>query len=113
MRLTRYHEQDSIIPGVFVSDTEILNCSSFGEDWGETFFASDGLDRLAAFLESDGATLPRVQSGDVKLAPAIAQEFELFDDFRPDLFVIGNIGALHPGLYFNGKAQISINRIDQ
>lgn len=77
MRLTRYHEQDSIIPGVFVSDTEILNCSSFGEDWGETFFASDGLDRLAAFLESDGATLPRVQSGDVKLAPAIARPSKL------------------------------------
>ena len=60
MKLTRYHDQDSIIPGVFASDTQILNCASFGEDWGESFFENDGLVRLAAFLEENGDSLPKV-----------------------------------------------------
>lgn len=73
MKLTRYHQQDSIIPGVFISDTEILDCSSFGEDWGEIFFATDGLARLAGFLDENGGSLPRVAAADVRLAPAVAR----------------------------------------
>jgi len=73
MKLTRYHENDSIIPGVFASETEILNCTSFGEDWGEAFFENDGLARLAAFIEGQANTLPKVRAADVRLAPAIAR----------------------------------------
>jgi len=50
MKLTRYHENDSIIPGVFASETEIFYCTRFGEDWGEGFFENEGLSRLAAFI---------------------------------------------------------------
>lgn len=73
MKLTRYHDQNSIVPGVFASDTEIYNCSRFGEDWGESFFENDGLNRLAAFLEAEAESLPKVQASDVRLAPAIAR----------------------------------------
>jgi 2-keto-4-pentenoate hydratase/2-oxohepta-3-ene-1,7-dioic acid hydratase in catechol pathway len=73
MKLTRYHDQNSITPGVFASDTEIYNCASFGEDWGEAFFENDGLQRLAHFLETEGHSLPKVRAAEVRLAPAIAR----------------------------------------
>ena len=73
MKLTRYHENDSIIPGVFASETEIFNCTRFGEDWGEGFFENEGLSRLAAFIEGEGDSLPKVRAADVRLAPAIAR----------------------------------------
>ena len=73
MKLTRYHENRSIIPGVFASETEIIDCSSFGEDWGEAFFENDGLARLAEFLEAEGDSLPKVQAAEVRPAPAVAR----------------------------------------
>lgn len=73
MKLTRYYESGTIIPGVFVSENEILNCAGFGEDWGETFFENDGLNRLAKFLAEQGDALPRVNVSEVRLAPAVAR----------------------------------------
>ncbi len=73
MKLTRYYENDTIVPGVFASETEILNCAGFGEDWGEAFFENDGLQRLEKFLEERGDSLPRVDVGEVSLAPAVAR----------------------------------------
>jgi 2-keto-4-pentenoate hydratase/2-oxohepta-3-ene-1,7-dioic acid hydratase in catechol pathway len=77
MKLTRYHDGGQIIPGVFASDSEIYNCATFGEDWGEAFFEKDGLARLAAFLEEKGEALPRVQAEEVRLAPAVARPSKL------------------------------------
>ena len=77
MKLTRYHENNSITPGVFASETEIFNCTSFGEDWGESFFENDGLTRLAAFIEGEGNSLPKVRAAEVRLAPAITRPSKL------------------------------------
>ena len=73
MKLTRYYEDGAIVPGVFATDSEILNCAEFGEDWGESFFGNDGLERLAKYLEEKRETLPKVDTGEVKLAPAVAR----------------------------------------
>ena len=73
MKLTRYFDGDSVVPGVFASDAEILNCASFGEDWGESFFENDGLTRLAVFLEEKGASLSKVNASEVDLAPSVAR----------------------------------------
>ena len=73
MKLTRYHDQNAIVPAVFASETEIYDCAEFGEDWGEAFFENDGLERLAVFLKEKGGTLPKVKLGAVRLAPAIAR----------------------------------------
>jgi 2,4-diketo-3-deoxy-L-fuconate hydrolase len=54
-------------PGILVNDT-ILDVSSFGEDFGETFFASDGLKRLNYWLDSNQKTLPKVDKS-VRLGP--------------------------------------------
>ena len=73
MKLTRYYDGETIVPGVFSSETEISNCAAFGEDWGEGFFENDGLRRLAEFLEAEGDSLPKVQAAEVRLAPSVAR----------------------------------------
>jgi 2-keto-4-pentenoate hydratase/2-oxohepta-3-ene-1,7-dioic acid hydratase in catechol pathway len=73
MKLTRFYENGAVVPGVFVSQDEILNCADFGEDWGEAFFENDGLKRLEKFLQEQGDSLPRVDAGGVTLAPAVAR----------------------------------------
>ena len=73
MKLTRFYENGAIVPGVLVSEDEILNCADFGEDWGEAFFENNGLKRLEKFLQELGNSLPRVDSEGVILAPAVAR----------------------------------------
>src|SRR5690606_13013484 len=45
-------------PGVLLND-EIVDVSSFGEDFGEIFFANDGIRRLSTWLDSNNNALPR------------------------------------------------------
>ncbi|MGC4013886.1 MAG: fumarylacetoacetate hydrolase family protein [Luteolibacter sp.] len=77
MKLTRFHHEGRIRPALFVSDQELVNCSSFGEDWNEEFFGSDGLTRLTAWADTHGAGLPRIDAASVRLAPAIARPSKL------------------------------------
>jgi 2,4-diketo-3-deoxy-L-fuconate hydrolase len=73
MKLSRYIQSGTVVPAVFVDDTTLINCSSFGEDWNESFFENEGLSRLKAFLAEKQNGLPSEQSSDVTLAPAIAR----------------------------------------
>lgn len=41
---------------------EIIDVSSFGEDFGELFFETDGLNRLAAWFRDKHSSLPKVDS---------------------------------------------------
>lgn len=60
MKLLRFGEAGREQPGVLLND-EIVDVSSFGEDFGESFFGDDGISRLAAWLESRNASLPRAE----------------------------------------------------
>lgn len=73
MKLTRYHQDGKIIPGVFSNDSTVLDCSSFGEDWNESFFENDGLKRLKTFLDEKTSDLTAISVASVQLAPAIAR----------------------------------------
>ena len=74
MKLTRIQNQTgTVTPGILISDNEILDCSDFGQDWNEDFFASDGLDQLAQWVHSYQDVAPRFDVSDVQLAPAIAR----------------------------------------
>ena len=59
MKLLRFGDAGTEKPGILLND-EIVDVSSFGEDFGEAFFASDGIRRLSTWLESRKASLPRV-----------------------------------------------------
>lgn len=71
MKLLRFGEAGEERPGILVND-EILDVSSFGEDFGEKFFAHDGIGRLRSWLESKQSQLPRV-SKNVPLGAPIAR----------------------------------------
>jgi 2,4-didehydro-3-deoxy-L-rhamnonate hydrolase len=58
MKLLRFGPLGKEKPGVLVGD-DILDVSSFGEDFGEAFFGSDGLTRLSQWLEKN-PSLPKV-----------------------------------------------------
>jgi 2-keto-4-pentenoate hydratase/2-oxohepta-3-ene-1,7-dioic acid hydratase in catechol pathway len=57
--------------GVVIND-EYYDTSSFGEDYNESYFENEGLDRLQKFVESNRGKLPKL-SNDVRLASPIAR----------------------------------------
>jgi 2,4-diketo-3-deoxy-L-fuconate hydrolase len=59
MKLLRFGEPGKEKPGVLIEET-IFDVSSFGEDFGETFFGSDGIRRLGQWLMSNQPRLPKV-----------------------------------------------------
>ncbi len=73
MKLTRYYKGSTVIPGIYLDNHQILDCSDFGSDWNEAFFEAGGLDRLAAWLQVNREQLPCVPADSVRLAPAIAR----------------------------------------
>src|SRR5688572_33072552 len=58
MKLLRFGEAGKEKAGILLND-EIVDVSSFGEDFGETFFANDGIKRLATWFEPKKSSLPR------------------------------------------------------
>ena len=61
MKLLRFGEPGKEKPGILLNN-EIVDLSSFGEDYDEFFFETDGIDRLGQWL-SKNAKLPKVESG--------------------------------------------------
>lgn len=65
MKLLRFGDAGKEKPGVMVDGT-IYDVSSFGEDFGESFFGSDGPQRLGNWLKTHLSGLPQV-SGATRL----------------------------------------------
>ena len=61
MKLLRFGEPGTEKPGVLIND-EIADVSSFGEDFGETFFETDGINRLEHWLKKN-SNLPKAPKG--------------------------------------------------
>ncbi len=59
MKLLRFGDAGKEKPGVMIGDT-IYNVSSFGEDFGESFFGSDGPRRLSSWVDNNLSGLPKV-----------------------------------------------------
>lgn len=68
MKLIRFREGGKEKPGVVLNE-DYYDASSFGEDWGETFFENDGLNRLQAFLEQNKSSLRKLDKGIELAAP--------------------------------------------
>ncbi len=58
MKLLRFGEAGEEKPGILFNN-EIVDVSAFGEDFGEAFFANDGLNRLSSWFESRKSSLSR------------------------------------------------------
>ena len=77
MKLTRFLNNGTPTPGLFLDDRTILDASSFGEDWNEEFFGTTGLVRLEDWFAHNRDSGPTVQVADVTLAPAVARPSKL------------------------------------
>lgn len=60
MKLLRFGEFENEKPAIELSNGKRIDVSAFGEDFNEAFFASDGLYRLAKWLETAVTTCPEI-----------------------------------------------------
>jgi 2,4-didehydro-3-deoxy-L-rhamnonate hydrolase len=60
MKLIRFGAPGAERPGLLLDDGTRVDASAFGEDWGERFFGSDGLSRLALWSRNNLSKAPRV-----------------------------------------------------
>jgi 2,4-diketo-3-deoxy-L-fuconate hydrolase len=71
MKLIRWMDKSKISTGIIIGD-DYYDTSSFGEDYNEQFFESEGLDRLEKFVDSNKEKLPKL-SKDIQLASPVAR----------------------------------------
>ena len=71
MKLIRFGENNKEKTGVIIND-EYYDTSSFGEDYNEHFFETDGLNRLQKFIEFNKDKLPKV-SKDLRLSSPVSR----------------------------------------
>ena len=71
MKLIRFGEINKEKTGVIIND-EYFDTSSFGEDYNENFFETDGLSRLHKFIELNKNSLPKI-SKEIRLGSAVAR----------------------------------------
>ncbi|EOZ95429.1 Fumarylacetoacetate hydrolase family protein [Indibacter alkaliphilus LW1] len=69
MKLIRFGEAGKEKPGI-EHENKWLDCSTFGEDWSETFFENEGLKRLDNWLKKNLDLLPEINKA-TRLGPPI------------------------------------------
>src|SRR5438093_5280737 len=62
MKLIRFGELNKEKTGVVIDDV-MYDTSSFGEDYNEKFFETDGLKRLQEFIETNKSKLQQIVDG--------------------------------------------------
>ncbi len=72
MKLFRFGEVDQEKPGILLPSGQRIDVSSFGHDFNEGFFASDGLDKLATWLTEHVGDCPTVEDS-VRFGPCVAR----------------------------------------
>ena len=72
MKLIRFGPAGAERPGVQLPDGRRIDASGFGEDYDESFFGGDGLERLALWVASVGRRAPVVDA-DVRLGPPLVR----------------------------------------
>ncbi len=70
MKLIRFGQPDKEKPGIILSDGKKRDISSFGEDYDETFFVTDGLSRLEKWLGKNSAEMPFIDDS-IRLGPPV------------------------------------------
>ncbi len=73
MKLIRYGTAGKEKPGLQIDDNTGIDASSFGEDYNESFFATDGLARLEEWFSENRQTANRFDLSSVRLGPPICR----------------------------------------
>lgn len=72
MKLIRYRKEGIEKPGLILNDKRKVDISSFGYDYDEIFFKTDGLKRLEKWVENNQTSLRELEA-DIELAPPIVK----------------------------------------
>ncbi len=72
MKLIRFGNPNKENPGIILDDGIRYDVSSFGEDYDERFFASDGIARLVKWVQAHADGLPKVD-GAARLGPPVCR----------------------------------------
>lgn len=72
MKLFRFGSSESERPGVIVEGGQGIDVSAFGEDFNESFFSTNGVRRLAEWINQNAEKCPAVDSS-VRLGPCVAR----------------------------------------
>jgi 2-keto-4-pentenoate hydratase/2-oxohepta-3-ene-1,7-dioic acid hydratase in catechol pathway len=72
MKLIRKGEPNEESPGLLLPDGREVDVSSFGEDYDEVFFETNGLERLREWLKENGEDLPPFPENE-RYGPPIAR----------------------------------------
>jgi len=72
MKLIRYGNAGRERPGLILQDGTRIDASDFGLDYDESFFAADGLAKLAKWAEQKAASAPKLPP-EVRLGPPICR----------------------------------------
>lgn len=72
MKLIRFGNAGQEKPGLMLEDGKKIDASGFGEDYTESFFANNGLQRLSQWAADNAASAPTI-SDDVRLGPPITR----------------------------------------
>ena len=70
MKLIRFGEVGNEKPGVQLENGSRIDVSGFGEDYDENFFGTDGIERLASWLEKNKGNCPVVSENE-RLGPPL------------------------------------------
>jgi 2,4-diketo-3-deoxy-L-fuconate hydrolase len=108
MKLIRFGDAGRERPGLLLPDGSRVDASAFGADYDEAFFASDGLQRLAAWAESQAPGAPRVPQS-VRLGPPICRPSKIVCvglNFRDHAAESGMEIPKEPVLFFKSTSSI-------
>ncbi len=108
MKLFRFGPAGAEKPGLVVDGVGLVSVAAFGEDYGEAFFGSNGLARLARFYAEHPDLCPRV-GADARIAPAIARPSKIVAvglNYRDHALETGGTVPTEPVLFMKATTAI-------
>jgi 2,4-didehydro-3-deoxy-L-rhamnonate hydrolase len=108
MKLIRFGSAGEEKPGVQLGDGRRVDASGFGQDYNEAFFGGDGLSRLAAWVEREGARAPTV-GNDVRLGAPLVRPSKIICvglNYRDHAKESGMAVPAEPVIFFKATSAI-------
>jgi 2,4-didehydro-3-deoxy-L-rhamnonate hydrolase len=108
MKLIRFGSAGEEKPGVQLGDGRRIDASGFGQDYDEAFFGGDGLSRLAAWVEREGARAPTV-GNDVRLGAPLVRPSKIICvglNYRDHAKESGMAVPAEPVIFFKATSAI-------
>jgi 2,4-diketo-3-deoxy-L-fuconate hydrolase len=108
MRLFRFGPKDAERPGVALPDGTLIDVSAFGEDFGERFFGSEGLGRLASWLARNALGCPRLAPG-FRFASCVARPCKIVGigrNYRAHAAEVGSEPPVEPIVFMKATSAL-------